>query len=127
MTRQGRQHFKTEVSHINCMCYLVCLSGTVFRYRMDEEHHQLGEDYHQLSTPTARKNFIKEYTTHYSELSCLPYFSLVKQIVIDLMHNLFLGPFPLHLGSYHALTLSRPRQDTFLWYLGAAEDPLTQS
>ncbi|KAI6036714.1 hypothetical protein BKA83DRAFT_4041526, partial [Pisolithus microcarpus] len=40
-----------------------------------------------------QKNFVKEYATQYSELSRLPYFDLVQQIVIDPMHNLFLGKF----------------------------------
>jgi hypothetical protein len=43
------------------------------------------------------------------------------------MHNLFLGAFRLPLGSYSALTQSRPCQDTLLQYLGAAEDPSAQS
>jgi len=39
----------------------------------------------------ARKNFVKEHATRYTELSRLPYFNLVDQVVIDPMHNLFLG------------------------------------
>ena len=38
-----------------------------------------------------RKDFVKEFVTCYTELSRLPYFNLVKQIVVDPMHNLFLG------------------------------------
>ena len=64
---------------------------TAFRPRTNEEHRQLGEEYCQLSTITARKSFVKSYATRYTQLSCLPYFSLTEQIVIDPMHNLFLG------------------------------------
>ena len=64
---------------------------TAFCPWMNEEHHQLGEEYHQLCTTTAHKNFVKSYATWYTQLSRLPYFSLTEQIVIDLMHNLFLG------------------------------------
>ena len=80
-----------EVSHMYHMCYVVCLSVVAFRRRTSEEHRRLGDDYRQLSTPTARKNFVKEHATRYSELSRLPYFDMVEQIVIDPMHNLFLG------------------------------------
>ncbi|KAI6029294.1 hypothetical protein BKA83DRAFT_4047631, partial [Pisolithus microcarpus] len=43
-----------------------------------------------------QKNFVKEFAMWYSELSCLPYFDLVQQIVIDPMHNLFLGLVKTH-------------------------------
>ncbi len=69
----------------------VCLLVVAFPRRTSKEHRQLGKDYRQLSTPTTRKNFVKEYATCYSELSCLPYFNMVEQIVIDPMHNLFLS------------------------------------
>ena len=69
----------------------ISLPTVVFRRRTSEEHRRLGDEYRQLSTPTARKNFVKEHATRYSELSRLPYFDMVEQIVIDPMHNLFLG------------------------------------
>lgn len=68
-----------------------------FRPCTNEEHQRLGEEYRQLRTPTARKNFVKDHATHYTQLSRLPYFNLVEQIVIDPMHNLFLGTYRLHL------------------------------
>ncbi|KIK74254.1 hypothetical protein PAXRUDRAFT_37046 [Paxillus rubicundulus Ve08.2h10] len=36
-------------------------------------------------------NFVKQYAMQYTELSRLLYFNLVEKIVIDPMHNLFLG------------------------------------
>jgi hypothetical protein len=105
----------------------VCLPVVAFPRRTSEEHRRLGDEYRRLSTPTARKAFVKEHATRYSELSRLPYFDLVEQIVIDPMHNLFLGIPCLYLGLYYALTRRRPGQDSFLWYLGAAEDPSSQS
>lgn len=62
-----------------------------FRPRTNEEQRRLGEEYRQITTPTGRKNFVKEHATRYSQLSRLPYFDLVQQVVIDPMHNLFLG------------------------------------
>jgi hypothetical protein len=103
------------------------LPVVVFRCRTNEEHRRLDDDYQRLGTPTARKNFVKEYATRYAELSCLPYFNLVEQIVIDPMHNLFLGPPHILPGPYYALTQSRPCQDALLRYLGAAENPSAQS
>ena len=58
---------------------------------MNEEHRQLGEEYRQLSMTTARKNFVKSHASYYMQLSRLLYFSLTEQIVINPMHNLFLG------------------------------------
>ncbi|KAG2036333.1 hypothetical protein BDR03DRAFT_1011868 [Suillus americanus] len=49
-----------------------------------------------LTTPSACKNFVKEHATRYTQLSHLPYFNLVEQIVIDPMHNLFLGLVKTH-------------------------------
>ncbi|KAI6020536.1 hypothetical protein EDC04DRAFT_2901678 [Pisolithus marmoratus] len=63
---------------------------------MDAEQCELGYQYFRLTTATARKAFVKEWATRYTQLSCLPYFNLVEQIVIDLMHNLFLGLVKMH-------------------------------
>jgi hypothetical protein len=60
---------------------------------MDEEHRCLGEEYCKLVSPTAHKTFVKNHATRYMQLSRLPYFNLVEQIVIDPMHNLFLSMF----------------------------------
>jgi hypothetical protein len=81
---EGASSFFLTYFHILCPVI-------AFRRRTNEEHCQLGETYRQLSTATARKNFVKEHATRYCQLSRLPYFNLVKQIVIDPMHNLFLG------------------------------------
>jgi hypothetical protein len=62
-----------------------------FPLRTNDEQRRLGEAYRQLPTPNARKNFVKDHATRYTQLARLPYFDLVQQIVVDLMHNLFLG------------------------------------
>ncbi|KIO11445.1 hypothetical protein M404DRAFT_126669, partial [Pisolithus tinctorius Marx 270] len=67
-----------------------------FPPRTDAEQRRLGDQYHNLATPNAQKTFVKEYATRYSQLSRLPYFDLVAQIVIDPMHNLFLGLVKTH-------------------------------
>ncbi|KAF8130623.1 hypothetical protein EV363DRAFT_1296693 [Boletus edulis] len=40
--------------------------------------------------------FVKSFATRFSQLSRLPYFSLIDQIVVDPMHNLFLGLIKTH-------------------------------
>ncbi|KAI1783145.1 hypothetical protein LXA43DRAFT_977257 [Ganoderma leucocontextum] len=53
----------------------------------------------QLFGNRARDLFVKEHATRYTELSRLPYFNIVEQVVIDPMHNLFLGLVKTHF--YH--------------------------
>jgi hypothetical protein len=60
------------------------------------EQRDLGERYRSLTTSNARKAFVKEHATRYTQLSRLPYFDLVEQIVVDPMHNLFLGKHSCH-------------------------------
>ncbi|KZV83930.1 hypothetical protein EXIGLDRAFT_624997, partial [Exidia glandulosa HHB12029] len=62
-----------------------------FKARTDAEQRELGERYRNLKTQTERDAFVKEHATRYTQLSRLPYFDLVRQIVIDPMHNLALG------------------------------------
>ncbi|KAG1753658.1 uncharacterized protein EDB91DRAFT_1234096 [Suillus paluster] len=76
------------------------ITDGAFKVRTNEEHRELGKQYCNLTTASARKNFIKEFATRYMQLSRLPYFNIVKQVIIDPMHNLFLGMFIL---SHHIL------------------------
>jgi len=86
--------------------YDINLLKPAFRPRTNEEQRWLGEEYRQLPLATACKNFVKEHATRYTQFSRLPYFDLVKQVVIDPMHNLFLGaPFLSHLKPAYWLKL----------------------
>ncbi|KAF8835076.1 hypothetical protein BDN67DRAFT_992532 [Paxillus ammoniavirescens] len=67
-----------------------------FAPRTNEQQREYGECYKNLPNITTRKNFVKQYATRYTQLSRLPYFNLVEQIVIDPMHNLFLGLVKTH-------------------------------
>jgi hypothetical protein len=87
---------------------------TVFRSRTNEEQRQLGEEYRKLPTPTARKNFVKDHATRYTQLSRLPYFNLVEQVVIDPMHNLFLGMYFINQACDYVLIPNRACQDALL-------------
>ena len=63
---------------------------------------------------TACKNFVKDHATHHMQLSYLPYFNLVEQIMIDLIYNLFLGMFSIfsiHQAYGCILTSNRASQD----------------
>ncbi|KZW01814.1 hypothetical protein EXIGLDRAFT_602604 [Exidia glandulosa HHB12029] len=64
---------------------------TGYRTRTDAEQRQLGEQYRKLGSKGERDAFVKEHATRYTQLSRLPYFDLVRQVVIDPMHNLALG------------------------------------
>ncbi|KAG1835819.1 hypothetical protein DFJ58DRAFT_628946, partial [Suillus subalutaceus] len=67
-----------------------------FKEQTNLQQCKLGEQYQQLTTHTACKNFVKDYATHYTQLSRHSYFNLVNQVVIDPMHNLFLGLVKTH-------------------------------
>ena len=94
-----------------------------FHPRTNEEQCQLGEEYCKLPIPTARKNFVKDHATQYTQLSHLPYFNLVEQIIINPMHNLFLGMFSIHHTHDCILIPNRAGQDPLLSHMDPAQDP----
>ncbi|KAG2066534.1 hypothetical protein BDR04DRAFT_1121077 [Suillus decipiens] len=51
---------------------------------------------HEQTWSNETQAFVKEHATQYTQLSRLPYFDLVEQIVVDPMHNLFLGLVKTH-------------------------------
>ncbi|OBZ79611.1 hypothetical protein A0H81_00065 [Grifola frondosa] len=67
-----------------------------FACHTNAEQHRLGEEYLAKSNPHARAAFVKDFATRFTQLACLPYFDLVRQVVIDPMHNLFLGLVKMH-------------------------------
>ncbi|OSD01435.1 hypothetical protein PYCCODRAFT_1425928 [Trametes coccinea BRFM310] len=70
-----------------------------FRARTDEQHRLLMEEYRSADTKTAREEHASMYATRWSELARLPYFDFCRMIVVDPMHNLFLGLVKTHF--YH--------------------------
>ena len=90
---------------------------------MNEEQRQLGEEYRKLPMPTTCKNFVKVHATRYTQLSYLPYFNLVDQVVIDPMHNLFLGTYSVIQARDCVLTPNRTCQDPLLSYMDPTQDP----
>ncbi|KJA21043.1 hypothetical protein HYPSUDRAFT_1089591 [Hypholoma sublateritium FD-334 SS-4] len=70
-----------------------------FRERTDKEHRAMMDEYLKCGTATARAAFVTLNATRYAELSRLPYFDICQMIVIDPMHNLFLGLVKTHF--YH--------------------------
>ncbi len=57
------------------------------------------------------------------QLSRLPYFNLVEQIVINPMHNLFLSMFSIHHAHDCILIPNRAGQDPLLSHMDPAQDP----
>ncbi|RXW14412.1 hypothetical protein EST38_g11447 [Candolleomyces aberdarensis] len=76
-----------------------------FRARSDAEHRAAGERYANLTTNAARDDFVKQNAVRWSEFARLPYFDLVRCIVIDPMHNLLLGLVKTHF--YHIWVQSK--------------------
>jgi len=72
---------------------------------------------------TTRKNFVKVHATCYTQLSHLPNFNLVDQVVIDLMHNLFLSMYSVIQARDCVLTPNRTCQDPLLLYMDPTQDP----
>ncbi|RXW14351.1 hypothetical protein EST38_g11510 [Candolleomyces aberdarensis] len=70
-----------------------------FRPRHDHEHRMHGEAYANLTTTKAREDFTKLNAARWSEFARLPYFDMVRSIIIDPMHNLLLGLVKTHF--YH--------------------------
>ncbi|THH26684.1 hypothetical protein EUX98_g7505 [Antrodiella citrinella] len=62
-----------------------------FKRRTNAEQRELGERYRNLTVANQQNVFVKTHATRYTQLARLPYFDLVRQVVIDPMHNLFLG------------------------------------
>lgn len=59
--------------------------------RTNEQQRDYGAQYCGCQTKSTREAFVKTYATRWSELSRLPYFDMVRMIIIDPMHNLLLG------------------------------------
>ncbi|RPD54017.1 hypothetical protein L227DRAFT_512414 [Lentinus tigrinus ALCF2SS1-6] len=83
-----------------------------FPARTDAQHRSFMGEYQALKTPAQREKFAKAYATRWSELSRLPYFDMCRMIVVDPMHNLFLGLAKTHF--YHIwvqLGILRPNKE----------------
>ncbi|KZP21905.1 hypothetical protein FIBSPDRAFT_739745 [Athelia psychrophila] len=70
-----------------------------FPKRTNCEHREKGNDYANLKTAAARAAFVTEHAVRWSEFARLPYFDIVRMVVIDPMHNLLLGLVKTHF--YH--------------------------
>lgn len=70
---------------------------TAFPPRTNQEHRHHGEEYSKLKSDSAWESYVREHAARFAELSRLPYFDMVCMIVIDPMHNLLLGTYPIYL------------------------------
>jgi hypothetical protein len=62
-----------------------------FRRHTNDLHRNLGQKYANPTSKSTREAFVKKHRTRFTQLSRLPYFDLVRSIVIDFMHNLILS------------------------------------
>lgn len=116
------------VYYISTTRYIMSESILAFPRRTEQEHRWLGAKYAKIHSYTARKKFVNQYATRFTQLSRLPYFSVVRCVVVDPMHNLILGTHLLCPKSFLHIRFitSRSNQDPFLSYLGSMPDPPTK-
>jgi hypothetical protein len=62
-----------------------------FPERSNAQHRAYQVQYQQCKTKSAQDDFVKTCATRWCQLARLPYFDLCRMIVVDPMHNLFLG------------------------------------
>ncbi|THU81926.1 hypothetical protein K435DRAFT_692588, partial [Dendrothele bispora CBS 962.96] len=94
-------------THFCTMCWIAqsdkstpkAFEKGAFPSRTNAEQRRLQKEYLQCKTKSAQDQFVRENATQWSELYCLPYFDVCEMIVIDPMHNLFLGVVKTHF--YH--------------------------
>ncbi|KDQ52056.1 hypothetical protein JAAARDRAFT_50392 [Jaapia argillacea MUCL 33604] len=67
--------------------------------RTREEYLEHAEEWLQASSAKAREKIFKRYGVHWSELLRLPYWDPTNMVVVDAMHNLFLGILRHHFRS----------------------------
>jgi hypothetical protein len=77
---------------------------TGFSPRSNTQHREYQARYQECTTKNSQKDFVKEYATRWCQLTRLPYFDLCRMIVIDPMHNLFLGE-PFHIATRMVIDL----------------------
>jgi hypothetical protein len=94
---------------------------SAFRYRTDAQHRELGAKFQQICDPKQQENFVKEHSTRFTQLSRLPYFDIIRQVVIDPMHCLALGTITIACF-IQCLMWRRSHQNAVLPHLGSAKD-----
>lgn len=62
-----------------------------FPKRDNASHRESGNRYADLTTESAPAKYATNNAVRWSEFARLPYFDLVRMIVVDPMHNLLLG------------------------------------
>lgn len=82
-------HFMISVTYIS----VLILSGIAFQARTNAEHRRQCGEYAALKTEAARKAYTKAHAVRFTQLARLPYFDIVRQVVVDPMHNLYLGEY----------------------------------
>jgi hypothetical protein len=72
------------------------LDPTKWPRRTCKQHRDLAYQWHNATTMAEQEKYFKDYGIRYSELLRLPYWKPTQHIVIEVMHNLFLGLFHHH-------------------------------
>lgn len=97
-------------------------------YRTNAESRKAAERYQNASTPKARQDEFDATGVRWSELLRLPYFDIVRCVVVDSMHNLFLGLIKEHFEGILGIGLPAYREGAVVMIdLGEIPDSLSEN
>lgn len=99
--RKTAGHSSASATYFCSFCQLKkkdinSLDPTKWPRRTCEQHRSLAYQWRDATTVPEQEKHFKEYGVRYSELLRLPYWKPTQHIVIEVMHNLFLGLFHRH-------------------------------
>lgn len=82
-----------QLSISRFLCYYLIFLCKISDYIPNdgEQHRQRCFEWRALETDAERKAHFAQYGIKWTELARLPYFNIVRQSIVDPMHNLLLG------------------------------------
>ena len=94
-----------------------------WKKRTNVECRSQAAKYEAASDEEARASQFERYGVRWSELLRLPYFDIVKCVVVDAMHNLFLGLIKEHLTGILGISLPSRKQEGPVISINFSEPP----
>lgn len=86
----------------------------LWRRRTDDECRSFANCFQAAGSERERENIFKASGVRWSELLRLPYFDISRCVVIDPMHNLFLGLIKEHFSGILGIEVARETEETAL-------------
>jgi len=94
-----------------------------WKKRTNDECRSQADIYEAASDEETRASQFERYGVRWSELLRLPYFDIVKCVVVDAMHNLFLGLIKEHLTGILGISLPSRKQEGPVISINFSEPP----